>query len=64
MAEVVLEARKSPPSPPSRGIRVRNLRGDMKPFTAEAFFNQYCIFVMLAPRALVRTGRRVKVEVG
>jgi hypothetical protein len=28
------------------------------------FFNQYCIFVMLAPRALVRSGRRVQVEVG
>jgi hypothetical protein len=36
----------------------------MKPFTAEAFFNRYCLFVMLAPRSLVRVGRRVKVEVG
>lgn len=45
-------------------MRVRNLRGEMRPFTAEAFFDQYCIFVMLAPRALVRTGRRVQVEVG
>jgi len=64
LAELVLEARKSPPSPPSRSVRVRTLRGEMKPFIAEAFFNQYCIFVMLAPRALVRTGRRVQVEVG
>jgi len=47
----------------SRGVRERNLRGEMRPFTAEAFFNQYCIFVMLAPRVLVRTGRRAKVEV-
>jgi hypothetical protein len=64
LAAVALEARRSPPSPPSQGVRVRNLRGEMKPFTAEAFFNQYCIFVMLAPRARVRTGRRVKVEAG
>ncbi|MEK6274332.1 MAG: ImmA/IrrE family metallo-endopeptidase [Actinomycetota bacterium] len=64
LAELVLEARKNPPSPPSRGVRVRNLRGEMRPFTAEAFFNRYCIFVMFAPRARVRTGRRVKVEVG
>ena len=64
LAELVLEARKSPPTPPSRGVKVRNLRGEMKPFTAEAFFNQYCIFVMLAPRAVVRRGRRARVEVG
>lgn len=63
LGELVVEARKSPPSPPSRGVRVRNRRGEMKPFTAEAFFNRYCIFVLLAPRSLVRSGRRVKVEV-
>jgi len=64
LGQLVAEARRSPPTPPSRGVRVCNLRGETKPFTAEAFFNQYCIFVMLAPRALVRSGRRVKVEVG
>lgn len=64
LAELVLAARQGPATPPSRGVRVRNLRGEMKPFTAEAFFNQYCIFVMLAPRALIRRGRRAKVEVG
>lgn len=64
LGQLAADARKSPSTPPSRGVRVRNLRGDMRPFTAEAFFNQHCIFIMLAPRSLVRSGRRVKVQVG
>lgn len=45
--------------PPSCSIKIRDRGGNPRPFRAEAFFNQYCVFLMLAPRARVRTGRRV-----
>jgi hypothetical protein len=38
LAGLALEARKSPPTPPSRRVQVRNLRGELKAFTAEAFW--------------------------
>jgi hypothetical protein len=64
LGQLVAEARRSPLTPPSCSVRLRDLRGEGTAFTAEAFFNRYCIFVMLAPRVRVRTGRRVKLRVG
>lgn len=63
LLEAVGEAMKSSVRPPSCRIKVRDLRGDHRPFTAEAFFNQHCVFVMIAPHARVRTGRRVAASV-
>lgn len=47
--------------PPSCELRVRDIGGTQRVFTAEAFFNQRCVFLMLAPKARVSTGRRVAV---
>jgi hypothetical protein len=63
LVELVGEAMKTSMKPPSCRIKVSDLRGEHRPFTAEAFFNRYCVFVMLAPYARVRTGRRVAASV-
>jgi hypothetical protein len=47
--------------PPSKEIKIRDLDNQWQRFVAEAFFNQHCYFVMLAPAARLRFGRRIKV---
>jgi hypothetical protein len=44
--------------PTSREIAITSLNGDRRAFIAEAFYNQHCLFVMLAPKARIKTGRR------
>lgn len=63
IAELALEALGSPAVPPKRTLRVRNLRDESRPFVAEAFFNQHCLFIMFSPRSRIRTGRRVAMRV-
>lgn len=64
LGSLVAEALTAPASPPVRDVAVTGLNGDRRPFTAEAFYNQHCLFVMLAPRARIKTGRRVAVRTG
>jgi hypothetical protein len=47
--------------PPSCVVKVADQGGTHRPFRAEAFFNQHCVFLMLAPQVRVPTGRRVVV---
>jgi hypothetical protein len=61
LGALIAEARKTRVEPPSHDFVIRNLRGDRRAFTAEAFYNQHCVFVMFAPRAPIKTGRRVAV---
>jgi IrrE N-terminal-like domain len=61
LGSLVAEALSGAVDPPSREIGVTSLKGDRRPFIAEAFYNQHCMFVMFAPRARIRTGRRVAV---
>ncbi len=38
--------------------------GSMGKFNAEGFFNQRCLFLMVSPHSLIRTGRRLGVAAG
>jgi transcriptional regulator with XRE-family HTH domain len=46
--------------PPSEKIDLPNLSGDLKRFVAEAFFNQYSVFVMVSRSGVRRAGRRLR----
>ena len=61
LIEIAEEAMGLTLKPPTCKVKIRDRGGNHRPFQAEAFFNQYCVFLMLAPRARVRTGRRVAV---
>lgn len=61
LGALVAEALTGPIDPPARDVAVTSLNGDRRPFIAEAFYNQHCLFVMVAPKARVKTGRRVAV---
>lgn len=47
---------------PSDTVVLEDLDGHRHRFLAEAFFNQYTVFVMVSPKKLLRTGRRTRVE--
>ncbi len=61
LIEIAQESMRSTLQPPSCVVKVADRGGSHRPFKAEAFFNQYCVFVMFAPHARVRTGRRAVV---
>lgn len=61
LIEIARESMRSALRPPECVVRVADRGGTHRPFKAEAFFNQHCVFLMLAPQARVRTGRRVVV---
>lgn len=46
----------------STDIQLRDLAGHDRRFTAEAFFNGHCVFVMLSPKQVISFGRRLRVE--
>lgn len=46
--------------PPAETVQLTDLAGKTSAFTAEAFFNQRCLFVMVSARHLVRLGRRLQ----
>ena len=43
-------------------VMLEDVSGERHRFLAEAFFNQYSVFVMVSPKKLVRSGRRTRVE--
>jgi hypothetical protein len=61
LGSLVAEALIGAVEPPSREITIASLNGDRRPFVAEGFYNQHCLFLMLAPKARIKTGRRVAV---
>ena len=61
LVELAEESMGATLRPPSCSIKIRDRGGSHRQFKAEAFFNQYNVFLMFAPRARVRTGRRVTV---
>lgn len=50
--------------PPIRKIEVQTPHGEELKLTAEAFFNQRCLFLMVAPRGHIRMGRRIAIAAG
>jgi hypothetical protein len=50
--------------PPATPVVLHDLNREPQRFVAEAFFNQRCYFVMFAPAARFRVGRRIKVQAG
>lgn len=48
----------------AKAIKVPDHNGDKHKCIAEAFFNQYNVFVMCSERRLVRRGRRLRVSAG
>lgn len=48
----------------TKGIGIRDTRGDLQSFVAEAFFNGYSVLVMFSERRAVKFGRRVRVAAG
>jgi hypothetical protein len=46
--------------PPSKEIFIPDRNGSRKTFLAEAWFNQRCLFVMVAEKRATRLGRRVR----
>jgi hypothetical protein len=46
----------------AKNIVVRDLAGKQTRFIAEAFFNQYNVFVMCSERRRIRKGRRIRVQ--
>lgn len=57
---LLLEARDAV-DPPSKEVAIRDLGNRNLRFVAEAFFNQHCFFIMFAPAARLRLGRRIRV---
>jgi hypothetical protein len=49
-------------SPPSDSVTLEDRDGHHHRFLAEAFFNQYSVFVMVSPKKLLRSGRRTRIE--
>lgn len=45
-------------------VKLVSLAGKPRPFNVEAFFNQRCLFLMVTPHSLLRTGRQVVVAAG
>lgn len=45
----------------SEVIGLVDLNGENKRFVAEGFFNQYSVFIMVAPQKRIKTGRRTRV---
>jgi len=45
----------------SEAVLLNNLGGEVKRFTAEGFFNQYSVFIMVSPQRRIKAGRRVRV---
>jgi hypothetical protein len=43
-------------------IALRDLGGTLRRVRAEAFFNQYSMFVFFAERRIVRLGKRIRVK--
>lgn len=60
LAPIVLEAREAI-EPPTKTVSLLDRNKDRQQLTAEAFFNQRCYFVMLAPSTRLHTGRRIRV---
>jgi len=46
--------------PPSETVSLEDIDGASHRFRAEAFFNQYVMFVMVTPKKLLRLGRRTR----
>jgi IrrE N-terminal-like domain len=59
--EIAEESMAVTAKPQSCTVRITDRGGNQRQFKAEAFFNQYCVFLMFSPKARVRTGRRVVV---
>lgn len=63
LGEIVAEAMTS--GDPTQGnLTISNLAAELRPIVAEAFFNQHCVFLLLAERGATRFGRRVSVRSG
>jgi hypothetical protein len=48
----------------SEVIALVDLNGENKRFIAEGFFNQYSVFILVAPQRRLKTGRRTRVVRG
>jgi hypothetical protein len=59
LAEIVAESRTSL-DPPTTRLGIPDLDGTKHKFDAEAFFNQYCHFVLVVESKARRLGRRVR----
>lgn len=46
----------------AKNVKVADLNGEHHGFVAEAFFNQYNVFVMCSERQRIRRGRRIRVQ--
>lgn len=57
----ILQAALDGESTPAKPVRLRDRAGEPRRFIAEAFFNQYSVFLMLVERRAARFGRRVRV---
>lgn len=60
LGPLLVEARDAV-DPPSKEVVIRDLGDQQRRFVAEAFFNRHCFFVMFAPTARLRLGRRIRV---
>jgi hypothetical protein len=60
LASIVLQAREAV-DPPSKTVSLFDRNKERRQLTAEAFFNQRCYFIMLAPGTRLRSGRRIRV---
>jgi hypothetical protein len=60
----IAEAARRGTTVPSTDVTLADLRGDGRHFLAEAFFNQFNVFVMVTERRAARLGRRVRVQAG
>jgi hypothetical protein len=56
----ILQASHTSTDPPSKIVGLRDTDGTSRPFVAEAFFNQWNHFVLVAERQATRLGRRVR----
>jgi Zn-dependent peptidase ImmA (M78 family) len=59
--DIIDEARSSTQTV-AKAVKIRDRNGDQCKCIAEAFFNQYNVFVMCSERRLVRHGRRLRVR--
>jgi transcriptional regulator with XRE-family HTH domain len=63
LARIAAHVREAP-GVVSEPVLLNNLGDEVKRFTAEGFFNQYSVFIMVSPQRRLKAGRRVRVVRG
>lgn len=60
LGPLLIKARNAPELP-SKVVKIPDLNNEYQRFTAEAFYNQRCYFIVFAPASRLRLGRHIRI---